>query len=76
MERVPCVLKQGLDIALEIRECVLVGLSALSTDERAEGYVAVRASVVLAVDAECIKLLLVNASAQVGRSLGTLRVTL
>ena len=76
LERVPGVLKESLDIALEIREGVLVGLGALSTDERAEGHVAVRAPVVLAVDAEGIKLLFVDAAAQVSRSLGTLRVTL
>ena len=53
-----------------------MGLGALSTDERTEGHVAVRAPVVLAVDAEGIKLLLIDAAAQVGRCLGTLWVTL
>ena len=75
LESVPSVLKERLDVALELGEGVLVLLCALSTDERSKGDVAMRAPVILTINAESVKLLLVDASAQVCRRLGTLGVT-
>ena len=49
--------------------------NAIATEECAESHVAMTASIVLAVDAEGVELLLVDAFAEVGADVGALGVT-
>lgn len=75
LEVVPGVVEERLHVALEGREALLVRLCAARADKGSEGHDAVRAPVVLAVDAEGVELLLVDATAQVSRHIGTLNIT-
>ena len=75
LEVVPGVVEERLHVALVGREALLVRLCAARADKGTEGHDAVRAPVVLAVDAEGVELLLVDAAAQVSRHIGTLNIT-
>lgn len=71
---IPGLVKKRLDVALilEVSELVIVG--AIGADKGAEGDDAVRAPVVLAVDAVGVELLSVDAVAQVGTHVSTLHI--
>jgi len=67
--RVPNFVER-FDVAMEIVVILLVKYSALGTNKSSEGNVCVSASVVLTVNAEGIKLVLVDFQVEVGSLLG------
>ena len=75
LERVPSLVEQGLDVALELREVALVHRHALTAEESAKSYVAVATSIVLTVNTEGVELLLIDAFAEVSSDVGSLGIT-
>ena len=75
LEGVPAFVKEGLGVALDHGEAQIVPIRTLGTDEDAKGHNTMAASVILAVDAEGVKLLGLDSVAEVGSDGGTLNVT-
>lgn len=61
---VPRVVKHGFNVAQELAEVLFVERGALSADKRAVSNIRVRAPVLLAVDAECVELVLLDQASQ------------
>ena len=75
LEVVPCILEKCLDVALEGRESLFVHLNASRADESSKGHIAMRATVFLAINAESIELLLVDAPSEIPSDVGALSIT-
>ena len=75
LEGVPRLVEKRLDVAHEHGEGSFVHTNAIPTKERAKSDVAMAASIVLAVDAESIELLFVDALAKVCTDLRALDIT-
>ena len=75
LEVVPGVGEERLDVGLELRVGLRMLLGTFTANESAKGDVAVAASIVLAVDAVSVELLLGDPLAQIGGHFGPLNVT-
>ena len=69
LESIPALIKDCFDVALVHGEILRVDLGAICTDECTERHITMRGSVVLTIDTESIKLILIHSPVEVGTNI-------
>ena len=69
LESIPALIKDCFDVALVHGEMLSVDLGAICTDECTERHITMRGSVVLTIDTESIKLILIHSPVEVGTNI-------